>query len=97
MPDEFTMTSGEGLLVCVQNKRKLRQFAKEGWIEYPAKYGGGAQVSEGVKNTNSFERYEPSWGLELKYRIKYIDGSIYPYLFYVKPRYGSTYQYAYHY
>ena len=94
---EFTMTSSEGLLVCVQQPRKLKQLAKEGWIEYPSKYGGGVQISEGTKNICHFERYEPTWGLELKYRVKYIDGSIYPYLFYIKPKYGGVYQYGHYY
>lgn len=95
--NEFTMTSSEGLLVAVQQNRKLKQLAKEGWIEFPTKWGGGFQIEEGEKKVCHFERYEPSWNLYLKYRIKYIDGSIYPFLFYVKPKYGSTYAYQYHY
>lgn len=97
MPKEWTMNSSEGLLVCEQNTRKLKQLAKEGWIEYPTKHGGGAQIAEGLKKVNRFEKYSNAFDLNLKYVIKYIDGSIYPYLFYVQPKYGGVYQYAHHY
>jgi len=97
MPKDWIINSSEGELICVQQPRKLKQLAKLGFIEYPTKWGGSCQVAEGEKNVTHFEHYENSFRLSLKYVIKYIDGSIYPYLFCVKPKYGATYEYGYHY
>lgn len=94
---EFILQTKEGRLIAVTHLRKLKQLAKEGWIEFPTKWGGGFQVAEGPKEQTYFERYEPSYDLTIKYRIKYIDGSIYPYLFMVQPHYGNTCRYAYYY
>lgn len=97
MNKEWKMNSSEGVLICEQRPRKLKQLAKLGWIEYPTKHGGGCQIAEGTKKVCHFEHYEPSIDLAVKYRIKYINGSIYPYLFYLEPKYEyrSCYKYCY--
>ncbi len=84
----------------VQEKRLLKSLAKKGHFTFPAKYGGGLQIDErvnGVDQPRTFKVWRECFGMEIEYQIKYIDGSIYPFLYMKVPKYEyrSSYQYCY--
>ena len=73
----------------VTDKVTLKCLAKKRHFTFPARFGGDShQIDERVKGDDqpmSFRRNSNEFKISIRYEIRYVKGSIYPFLFMRQP------------